>query len=324
MDRRHFLGATLKAAAGIGLMRSSLNGPAAELPRRTARLAVIDTHTHFYDPKRPQGVPWPPPGDKVLDRTVLPKDYLSLPVPKAVRGTVVVEASPWLEDNQWILDLAEKEPFILGFVGNLAVGVPEFAANLKRFAANKVFRGIRLGSPKLEQAKSDTPLLQDLKLLAARDLSLDLVGGPEILGFADQVATVIPDLRIVIDHLAGVAIDGKAPPTDWLREMRAIARRRNIFCKVSGLVEGTGRADGTAPREVGFYRPVLDAMGDLFGPARLIYASNWPVSELFAPLATVEGIIAEYFRDVGPEAERAVFHESGFAAYRWKRAPIAD
>ena len=60
---------------------------------------------------------------------------------------------------------------------------------------------------------------------------------------------------------------------------------------MSGLVEGTGRSDGSAPRDVEFYRPVLDAMREMFGPERLIYASNWPVSERFAPLATVQGIV---------------------------------
>src|SRR3954469_15875 len=67
---------------------------------------IIDTHTHFYDPTRPQGVPWPDKNDKILYRRVRPEDYRALPKPVPVQGTVVVEASAWLEDNQWILDLA--------------------------------------------------------------------------------------------------------------------------------------------------------------------------------------------------------------------------
>jgi L-fuconolactonase len=58
-------------------------------------------------------------------------------------------------------------------------------------------------------------------------------------------------------------------------------------------VEGTGRSDGTAPGDAEFYRPVLDVMRESFGPERLIYASNWPVSERFAPLSRVEGIIVD-------------------------------
>src|SRR5205809_6764170 len=107
------------------------------------RHMIIDTHTHFYDPTRPQGVPWPPPDDTVLYRRVMPENYKALAVPEGVTGTVVVEASQWVEDNEWILDLAAREPFIVGFVGNLQPGSPDFGANLERLAANPLFRGIR-------------------------------------------------------------------------------------------------------------------------------------------------------------------------------------
>ena len=316
--RRRFLTSTLEAVAGV-----TLTGWATALraaPGQTAAsggFALIDTHTHFYDPSRPEGVPWPPRDEKRLYRTVLPKDYRALPVLQPVNGTVVVEASPWLEDNQWVLDLAAREPFIIGVVGNLPVGTKEFAANLKRFAANKLFRGIRIRDRKLEGTLDDRAFVSDLKLLADHDRSLDLVGGSEILPFADRLAKEVPSLRIIIDHLAGVRVDGKAPPADWVEQMRILVRRPNVYCKLSGLVEGTGRSDGTAPRDVEFYRPVLDSMRTMFGPERLIYASNWPVSELFAPLATVQGIIADYFPTHGRRAQEQVFGLSAKAAYRW-------
>ena len=71
---------------------------------------------------------------------------------------------------------------------------------------------------------------------------------------------MIPGLRIVIDHLAGLVVDGKAPPADWVGKVKALVPRRNVYFKLSGLVEGTGRSDGSAPRDVDYYRPVLDAM----------------------------------------------------------------
>ena len=160
-------------------------------------------------------------------------------------------------------------------------------------------------------------LVRDLRMLADHDLSLDLVGGREILSFADRLAKAVPNLRIIIDHLAGVAVDGKAPPVDWMAKMKALVPRRNIYCKLSGLVSGTGRSDGSAPGEVEFYRPVLDAMRAMFGPARLMYASDWPVSERFAPLATVQGIVGDYSRSHGRREAEQVFSSSGKAAYRW-------
>ena len=174
----------------------------------------------------------------------------------------------------------------------------------------------------MEGALDDRAFVGDLRLLADHDLSLDLVGGTEILPFADRLAEQVPTLRIVIDHLAGVVVDGKAPPVDWLEKMKALARRPRVFFKVSGLVEGTGRSDGTAPRDVEYYRPVLDAMREMFGTERLIYASNWPVSERFAPLTTVQGIVAEYFRNHGREAEEHVFSRSARVAYKWVQRPL--
>ena len=296
---------------------ASLRAAPGQSTAAASGFTLIDTHTHFYEPTRPQGVPWPPPEDKLLYRTVRPRDYRALPVPRPVTGTVVVEASPWLEDNQWVLDLAANEPFIVGFVGNLPVGAPGFATHLKRFEANKLFRGVRLRDRKLEGTLDDAAFVSDLKLLAKYDLSLDLVGGREILLYADKLAQKVPGLHVIIDHLASVVIDGKAPPPDWVQQMKVLARRPKIYCKLSGLVEGTGRGDGSAPRDAEFYRPVLDSMREMFGPARLLYASNWPVSERFAPLAVVEGIIADYFRGYGRRAEEQVFSKSAKAAYRW-------
>ncbi len=318
--RRRFLAVGGQAVAALtltGRVSTARAGPAPLTTTGPVSRILIDAHTHFYDPTRTQGVPWPPHDDQLLYRPTRPKDYRALPVPELVTGTVVVEASPWLEDNQWVLELAAHEPFIVGFVGNLPVGTKLFAAHLKRFVANQLFRGIRIRARKLDDTQGTAAFVSDLKLLALHDLSLDLVGGTEILSFAERLAQEVPGLRIIVDHLAGVVVDGKMPPADWVTQMQALTRRPNIFFKLSGLVEGTGRSDGSAPREVEFYRPVLDPMRKMFGAERLIYASNWPVSERFASLATVEGIVVDYFRSQGRRAEEQVFSQSAKAAYRW-------
>jgi predicted TIM-barrel fold metal-dependent hydrolase len=316
-SRRKFLTASSAAAAGaLGRWAPGLIAqPAARTER--VRFPVIDSHTHFYDPKRPQGVPWPPREDKLLYRTVLPASYRALPVELPVAGTVVVEASSWVEDNDWVLDLAAREKFIVGFVGNLPVGTKQFAGHVNHLAENRIFRGIRLSGDRLKGSLSNAAFLSDLKLLESLGLSLDLVGGMEVLAFAARLASEAPRLRIIIDHLSGLPIDGKPPPVEWVDPMRRLAGRPEIFFKVSGLVEGTGRADGTAPADAGFYSPVLDAMVAMFGAHRLIYASNWPVSERFAPLSVVEKIIADYFGARGRDAEEQVFWKSSKAAYRW-------
>ena len=104
---------------------------------------IIDTHTHFYDPNRPHGVPWPPEDNELLYRTVLPEHHRSLSGSEGVTGTVVVEASAWLEDNQWILDLAAEDPWIVGLVGHVDPNRAEFRDEIGRLSANPLFRGIR-------------------------------------------------------------------------------------------------------------------------------------------------------------------------------------
>ncbi|HAK97593.1 MAG TPA: amidohydrolase [Planctomycetes bacterium] len=316
MNRRSFLDSVAGGAACAALCSCRAPGGGAPAGGAEPPLTIIDTHTHFYDPTRPQGVPWPDTRDAVLYRTTLPEHYLAQPVPRKVTGTIVVEASPWVEDNQWVLDLAAKEPFIAGLVGNLPVGTSEFADLLARFAANPLFRGIRIRDPKPPRGIQDEAVLADLELLAQRKLALDLVGGSEILAQAKFLAERIPDLTIVIDHLAGVRVDGKAPPEDWLAALGALVRHPRVFVKVSGLVEGTGRKHRELPTEQAFYRPVLDAIWHRFGPDRLVYGSNWPVCGHFASLLTVQTIAADYFRAKGRAVEEMVFAGNAASAYR--------
>lgn len=274
---------------------------------------IIDTHIHLYDPTRPQGVPWPDPKDEVLYRRVLPKDYRALAIPEGVTGVVVVEASQWVEDNQWILDLAAGDPFILGFVGNLQPGSEDFARNLGRFAADPLFRGIR---PRGSDIKKMTEgiFLSNIEKLAARDLELDVLIGSDGLSDVASLAERIPELRIVINHIAGVRIDGNAPDAAWIDGMRRTAEHPNVYCKVSGLVETA--QDKPAPVDVEYYTPTLDTLWEAFGEDRLVYGSNWPVSERFADYATVQRIVTEYFKARGQEAAEKYLWKNAKAAYK--------
>jgi L-fuconolactonase len=307
VTRREFIGAA-------GAMATAARA-APSLARPRSAIEIIDCHTHFYDPGRPQGVPWPGRSDGGLYRPVYPRDYKVVAAPWGITGTVVVEASAWREDNEWVLDLARDETIIAGFVGRLAPGDPSFAAGLTRFARNPLFRGIRVSGEDVDTL-TDRATQRDLGVLAENDLALDVNGGVSSLAAVAAVARAVPRLRIVIDHVANVTIDGKPPPPDWLKGMQAAARQPNVFCKVSGLVEGTGRRGG-APADVGFYLPVLDAVWDRFGQERVIYGSNWPVSEMFAPFSTVHRIVAAYFQTKGDSAARAYFADNARTAYKW-------
>ena len=276
---------------------------------------IIDTHTHFYDPTRPQGVPWPNPNDDVLYKQVLPEHYKALAVPEGVTGTVVVEASSWLEDNQWILDLAKDEPFIVGFVGHLEIDDPDFEKNLNRFAAHPRFCGIRLGAGVLKDIE-DKVFLANIEKLAEHDLELDLLLNEEVLPNVGTLADRVPKLRIVINHVAGVRINGRHPSGAWVEKMHLAAAPPNVYCKVSGLVEAAQAKP--SPDDVRYYTPTLDVLWDIFGENRLIYGSNWPVSERFADYGTVQRIVTAYFAPRGEAVLAKFFWKNAKTAYRLK------
>ena len=276
------------------------------------RHEIIDTHTHFYDPARPQGVPWPGKNDKRLYRTVLPGEYQKFAKPFGVVGAIVVEASPWVEDNQWLLDLAAKEPFLVGVIGRLDPASDDFEKNLRRFARNPLYRGIRISHNELKDGLKGK-LVERCKLLSDLNLVLDVNGGPDLPADVAKLAAEAPKLRIVINHAANLRIDGKAPPQAWRDGMKAAAKHANVYCKVSALVEQT--AQKPAPRDVDYYRPVLDVLWQEFGEDRLIFGSNWPVSDNGAPFATVVGIVQDYFTAKGERAARKYFAGNAQTVY---------
>ena len=305
MNRRQFLLATTAGALAPDSTQAA-----------TPALRIIDTHTHFYDPTRPEGVPWPDKGTK-LYRKVMPADWQAQAQPHGVRETIVVEASPWLEDNQWVLDLAAHEKSILGCVGNLDPTDAKFAQHLKRFAANPLFCGIRWRGELISLEKNQADVLVAAKLLASQGLQLDLNGPADTLPHVARLAAAVPDLRIVIDHL-GSPGDPKAMSPTWKNDIFKFARHPLVFMKVSALVEQMECAEGQAPADPSYYLPILDALWHTFGPDRLIYGSNWPVSDKGAPYATVFNIVDAYFTSKGAEAREKYFWKNSLAAYRWK------
>ncbi|MEZ4640592.1 MAG: amidohydrolase family protein, partial [Caldilineaceae bacterium] len=233
---------------------------------------ILDTHTHFYDPNRPQGVPWPPKDNTLLYRPVLPGHLKDLAAPLGVTGTVVVEASSWLEDNQWILDLAADDPFIVGLVGNIVPNRPEFGAELARFVANPLFRGIRCGGQRFAQIEQGS-FLADLKLLADHNLALDVLIQADHLDAVLDMAQRIPDLRIVINHILHMPVDGNPISPGWQNRYQRAAELPNVYMKLSAMMEQS--TVSPAPAALDFYRPTLDVLWRTFGADKLIYGSNW-------------------------------------------------
>ncbi|MEZ0276179.1 MAG: amidohydrolase family protein [Roseimicrobium sp.] len=314
MNRRHFLRSTSLATAGLAAASSSLPSTASA----AGSYPIIDTHTHFYDPKRPGGVPWPSQNSP-LYRTVLPDDWAKLAAPHGITATVVVEASPLVEDNQWILDIAAEDKRIVGLVGNLDPMAPEFSAHLNRFAANPLFRGIRnrRANAELPDLVNQPQFIKSMKLMAEKGLELDVNGPMDQQGEATaKLAEAIPDLRLVINHL-GASGDPASLKPGWKEGIKRASMNQNVFCKVSALVEQTKAEYGKAPTDTAYYLPILDHLWECFGEDRLLYGSNWPVSDKGASYDVVFRIVKEYFTSKGDAAAEKYFFTNSEMAYGW-------
>ncbi|WP_236621056.1 amidohydrolase family protein [Rhodopirellula sallentina] len=320
-QRRIWILAGIAIGLGLGATCGHHSVRGDDPPARIDHLDIIDCHTHFYDPSRPEGVPWPPK-DSSLYRTVLPGHFRALKQYRPVSGTVIVEASSRVEDNAWLLGLAAEDPFIVGIIGRLPVGSTEFPRQLNRFAANSLFRGIRMRSSRLDEllraSREDEAALKDLHLLADKGLTLDVNGGSGTPAVVAKAAEKIPRLRMVINHIGNVKVSSSSPPEDWAESIRSAARYPNVFCKISALVENADRESGAkAPDDLGFYRPYLDVVWDAFGDDRVIYASNWPVSERAADYESLQRIVFEYAAERGKEATRNFASLNSKRAYQW-------
>ena len=275
---------------------------------------IIDTHIHFYDTERPQGVPWPDPGDTTLYRQSLPERYKRLANPAGVTGVIVVEASPWLEDNQWILDLAAGEPLVKGFVGSLDPEDSALEEHLDRFAANPLFRGVRMGTWK--STPFDEPVLDAFaKLLTDRKLSLDLLVRSEALCDVAALARQHPSLTIIVNHVGGVSVDGEAPDSVWISGIEALSDLDNVYCKLSGMVERA--AIRPVPAEVAYYRPTIDVLIEALGVRRLLYSSNWTPCERVGCYSLTLDVVRSYFAKLGSDALERVLWRNSKTAYRW-------
>jgi predicted TIM-barrel fold metal-dependent hydrolase len=315
MNRREFL--RIQTTALAATIAGSSRGLAAQ---EAAPLDIIDCHTHFYDPSRPEGVPWPGKGTP-LHRTVLPKDLRALAQHRPVTGTVIVEASPRLEDNQWLLDLAKDDPFVVGVVGNIKPGEPAFETGIRRFARNPLFRGIRIASA-TASALLERNEIRDLRLLSDLDLQLDINGGSETPAIVARVAEQNPGLRIVLNHMGNAEITAQAPPRDWQEGIRRAAQQAGTFCKISAFTENAARNGGAAPTDAAFYKPYIDVVWDAFGEDRVIYGSNWPVCERVAEYALQQRISLEYaLARGGMETARKFCSLNAKRAYKWVERP---
>jgi L-fuconolactonase len=279
-------------------------------------IPIIDTHIHLFDPRRPQGAPYTGP-EGHSPQVALPERYRTLAAPLGIVGAIEVEASPWLEDNLWVLEVAQPATIMVGTIGNLRPEHPDFPEYLERFHKNPLFRGIRCGnvwSDDFAAQAENSKFIDGLKLLAQAGLVLD-TANPQIdlLAAIVRVSDKVSDLRIVLDHLPTLE------PTPETRDeceavLSELQQRPNIFAKLSAVIHSV---NGTTATDLNAHRARLDHLTGIFGEDRVLFGSDWPNSDGSARLDQVVSIVKEYFASKPRSVAEKYFWKNSARVYKW-------
>jgi L-fuconolactonase len=272
----------------------------------------IDAHQHFwrYDPAE---YGWIDDSMARLRRHFLPGDLEPELRRAGFDACVAVQARQTLEETHWLLDLADRYPFIAGVVGWIDLQSRDVRAQLAAFAG----RGKLVGVRHIVQAEPDDRFLlrpdfvRGVALLEELGLAYDILVYARHLPVALEFAERLEGHRLLLDHLAKPEIR-RGEIRAWERDLRRLARSGHVMAKLSGLVT---EADWKAWTPVQL-RPYLDVAFDCFGPERLMIGSDWPVCLLAGDYARVMAVVTDYMRDRPAAEQEAVL--GGNAARFWR------
>ena len=233
----------------------------------------IDAHQHYWDIHRFNYFWINPQTPTILKQNFLPADLKPIYLLNRIDGSVLVQASHTMEETWWSLELAASEPSILGVVAWVDLTDPKLGDTLDKMQLFDQFKGVR----HLAQDEPDDKwllrheVIEGLGELARRGIPFDLCIHPRHLPFIPTVADSVPDLRMVVDHLAKPFI-AKGEMEPWARDISRLAQYKQIYCKLSGMITEAG-THWTADQ----LRPYVTHCLTEFGPTRCMFGSDWPV-----------------------------------------------
>lgn len=235
----------------------------------------IDAHQHYWEYWRNAAdYGWMGDDMRVLHDDFGPADLAPLLEKVGFSGAVAIQARESETENDALLRLADTHPIIKGVVGWLDLCHSDVEERIAHYASHNAFKGVRMlihNHPDLQFAAS-APHQRGVGLLDKYVLSYDLLLKPPHLPAATALVDALPDTRFVIDHIAKPRLS-RGWDEEWASGMAKIARRQNVWCKLSGMVT-EANWDGWQAAPYGRY---LDFVLENFGPDRLMIGSDWPV-----------------------------------------------
>ena len=283
----------------------------------------VDAHHHLWN-LAVRDQPWiAGPAMAPLRRDFSLADLTAATAAGRIDHTVVVQTVADVGETVELLRLAASSPIISGVVGYVDLTAPGVGEQVDRLRAG-VGGAQLVGLRSLVQDEPDLQWLlrpdvvRGLRAVAARGLAFDLLIRPQHLAAATALATQVPEGRFVVDHAAKPPIaSGVIEP--WATELARLARRPNVWCKLSGLVtEADWRSWSVAD-----LRPYAEHVLACFGPQRTLFGTDWPVCTLAASYGAVVRAAEELLDGLPPSDRDAVLGGTATDVYRLRhRAAI--
>lgn len=232
----------------------------------------IDAHQHYWKVARADY------GWLTADKGVLYRDYEPLNLVEhlqqhGISGSIVVQAAPTVAETEYMLQLAEQVPTIVGVVGWLDFASDAFEPAYERLREHPYFVGVR----PMIQDLPDGWMLQEQVVkrfarLADEGFPVDLQLRVRLLPDALKLLARVPHLRAVIDHIAKPDMaQGQWEP--WAEGISRLSAHEQVMCKLSGMVSEVPGVGWSVEQIRPYFEHVLQA----FGPARVMFGSDWPV-----------------------------------------------
>jgi L-fuconolactonase len=273
----------------------------------------IDSHQHFWHyTSKEYG--WIDDSMSAIRRDFLPPD-LRIELRKAgFDGSVSVQARESVEETRWLLELSKTYPDVIrGVVGWVPLASPHLDRDLSELAQNTVLKGVR----HLVQGEPDDSFIlgrdfnRGISQLLEFKLTFDILIFERHLSYASVFVDRHPNQIFVLDHIAKPKI-AKHEILRWADHFREIAKRPNVFCKLSGMVT---EADHKNWRKEDL-APYMDVALEAFGPHRLMFGSDWPVCLVATTYENWANLVKERISSLSQAEQDAILGGVAQRAYR--------
>ncbi len=272
--------------------------------------SAIDAHHHFWR-YTPVEYDWIDDAMASIRRDFLPADLANEIAAAGIGQVISVQARQTIAETEWLLELAASHPWIAGVVGWVPLVDPAVGSLLERLAANPALKSVRhvlQAEPVEYMDRSD--FNAGIAQLRRLGLAYDILIVHHQLPAAIRLVDRHPDQIFVLDHIAKPPIRaGELQP--WARDLAELARRPNIFCKISGVVTEADYATWTWEQIL----PYLEAALAAFGPSRLMFGSDWPVCRVAAKYVDWVRTVERFAAPLSETERASLFHDTAARAY---------